>query len=300
MYSMSSRFVLSNCFVLMLWLALSGFMLSPSLIPRDQILAGGPPKDGIPALNHPKMESSDAADRWLADSDLVLGVVADGQARAYPIRILNWHEIVNDKIGNHAFVVTYCPLCGSGMVFDIADQFGVSGLLYQSDVLLYDRKTESLWSQLMMQAVTGSRAGEKLTSMPIHHGSWQAWKAVHPQTMVLSRETTYRRDYSRNPYVGYEDSSATYFPINHHDSRLHAKTWVLALSMAGRHKAWPINRLIQQGSHRERWGDIELMFEIHGDSIQVKDTSSAQLLPATRLYWFAWSTFHPDTELAKD
>ena len=291
--------VLSITFVwiTLLCLLLSGFTFSPSLIPRDQILAGGPPRDAIPALTYPKIESREAADRWLADTDLILGVSIDGQARAYPIRILNWHEIVNDRIGKKAIVVTYCPLCGSGVVFDTADQFGVSGLLYQSDVLLYDYQSESLWSQLMMQAVTGSRAGETLVPLPIHHGSWQAWKNMHPKTSVLSRQTGYFRDYARNPYIGYEDVSATYFPINHHDSRLPAKTWVLALSVGERHKAWPVSSLLKQGSHQERWGQMTLDFDVVADVIQIRDAKTDQALPATRLYWFAWRAFHPDTDL---
>jgi len=140
-----------------LWLLLCGFTLSPSLIPAEQILSGGPSKDGIPALTYPKVETAEVADLWLEDHDLILGIVVDGKPRAYPIRILNWHEIVNNRVGKHAFVLSYCPLCGSGMAFDTSDLFGVSGMLYQSDVLLYDKKSESLWSQLMMQAVAGPR-----------------------------------------------------------------------------------------------------------------------------------------------
>jgi len=145
-----------------IWLLLSGFTLSPALIPAEQILSGGPPKDGIPALTYPKMETAEAADLWLKDHDTVLGIIIEGTARAYPIRIMNWHEIVNDRIGQHAFVLSYCPLCGSGMAFDTDDRFGVSGMLYQSDVLLYDKKSDSLWSQLMLQAVAGKRTGERL------------------------------------------------------------------------------------------------------------------------------------------
>jgi len=296
LYSMLSSLFSSICMMTGLWLGLSAFTLSPALIPRDQILAGGPPKDGIPALTDPKIEGIDAAKRWLKDDDLVIGIVIADQARAYPIRILNWHEIINDRIGKHAFVVSYCPLCGSGVVFDTADQFGVSGLLYQSDVLLYDHQSESLWSQLMMQAVTGARAGEKLIAMPVHHASWRAWKAAHPQSTVVSRDTGFRRDYSRNPYAGYADTSATFFPVYHHDSRFSAKEWVLGLSVGDKHKAWSVRSLIRQGSHREQWGELELIFNIHGDSIQVLDAASAQPLTATRLYWFAWSAFHPDTE----
>ena len=220
-----------------LWLSLSAFTLSPSLIDTEQIISGGPPRDGIPALTNPRLVTTKQADLWLSDQDQILGIVVDGIARAYPIRILNWHEIINDRIGEQSLVMTYCPLCGSGMAFQSKDQFGVSGLLYQSDVLLYDRKSESLWSQLMMQAVTGPRAGERLVQLAVEHTSWKIWKKQHPHTMVLSRDTGYRRDYVRNPYSGYESTSATYFPINHHDARLQGKEWVIGLSIGMFHKA---------------------------------------------------------------
>jgi len=279
-----------------IWLLLSGFTLSPALIPADQILPGGPPKDGIPALTLPKTETAEAADHWLKAGDTVLGIVVDGQARAYPIRIMNWHEIVNDRIGHHAFVISYCPLCGSGMAFDTNDRFGVSGMLYQSDVLLYDKRSESLWSQLMMQAVAGPRTGETLQLMPLEHSRWSGWKAAHPNTSVLSRHTGYQRDYSRNPYAGYEDVSGTYFPVYHHDDRLPAKTWVLGLSLGKHHIAWPLDALKKSGSHHLQWRGHQLSITVHAEGVQIRDTESNRLLPVTRLYWFAWIAFHPDSD----
>jgi len=280
------------------WLLLSAFTLSPALIPSDKILSGGPPKDGIPALTYPKMETAEVAGHWLHAHDTVLGIVVDGQARAYPIRIMNWHEIVNDRIGQHTFVMSYCPLCGSGMAFDSRDRFGVSGMLYQSDVLLYDKKSDSLWSQLMMQAVAGPRTGEKLKLIPIEHSTWHDWKNAHPDTSVLSRHTGYHRDYSRNPYVGYEAESGTYVPIYHHDHRLPAKAWVVGLSIGSHHIAWQLNTLKISGSHRLHWRGHSLSIAVHGESIQIRDRKSNTRLPATRLYWFAWAAFHPNTEIA--
>jgi len=174
--------------ILLPWLLLSGFSFSNTLIPADRILAGGPPKDGIPALTYPAMETSDAANHWLEPDDMVLGVTINGLARAYPVRILNWHEIVNDRIGTRHLVISYCPLCGSGLAFDTADHFGVSGLLYQSDVLLYDKKSESLWSQLMMQAIAGPRSGERLHQLPLEQVSWSAWQSQHPDSSLQTGE----------------------------------------------------------------------------------------------------------------
>lgn len=281
-----------------LWFCLSGFSLAPAIIPIDQILSGGPPKNGIPALTNPTMDTARAADQWLKDDDMVLGIVIRGKARAYPIRILNWHEIVNDQIGKTRIVISYCPLCGSGMAFDTQDQFGVSGMLYQSDVLLYDKRSESLWSQLMMQAVAGARSGEKLHQFPITHSTWQMWKTAHPNSRVLSRRTGYARDYSRNPYAGYALISRTYFPVNHQDSRLHAKTWVIGLSLGKHHIAWPLDSLIKAGSHSIPWHGHQLHITVNGQAIEIHDRQSGQILPGTRLYWFAWSAFHPDTELS--
>jgi len=289
--------ILRHPLLLFLWLGLSAFALSPSLIDTEQIIPGGPPKDGIPALSYPKLDTVKQASRWLTDQDQILGIAVGGVARAYPIRILNWHEIINDHVGEQSLVMTYCPLCGSGMAFQSKDQFGVSGLLYQSDVLLYDRKSESLWSQLMMQAVTGPRAGERLIQLAIEHTSWKTWKKQYPHTTVLSRDTGYSRDYERNPYSGYESTSATYFPINHHDARLAAKEWVIGLNIGTFHKAWSMQYLKNRGSHEALWRGHRLSIKIDDTDVRMYDIATGKQLPITRLYWFAWATFHPGTEL---
>jgi len=164
--------------------------LSNPRIPLEEIRNGGPPKDGIPALTDPEVISASEVS-YLAPSDRILGLVMNGEARAYPLKILNWHEIVNDTLGGEPVLVSYCPLCGSGMVFDARINgerlnFGVSGRLYNSDVLFYDRKSESLWSQLKMEAVTGQMAGTKLTLLPLEHTRWDSWRQRHPATTVLA------------------------------------------------------------------------------------------------------------------
>ncbi|MES9860025.1 MAG: DUF3179 domain-containing (seleno)protein, partial [Candidatus Thiodiazotropha sp. 4PDIVS1] len=136
----------------------NGFDLSSASIKVSEVLSGGPPRDGIPAIDQPEFVSSDEAD-FLTPDDRILGVVRNGVAKAYPISILNWHEIVNDVFDDEPVVITFCPLCGTGMAFEaMIDRqtltFGVSGLLYNSDVLLYDRHSESLWSQIMKQSIS--------------------------------------------------------------------------------------------------------------------------------------------------
>ncbi|MFQ5355546.1 MAG: DUF3179 domain-containing protein [Mariprofundaceae bacterium] len=281
------------------WLLLSGFSLSPGLVPAEDIISGGPGKDGIPALTDPVIEAGKSANRWMEERDRVIGVVINDQARAYPIRILNWHEIVNDQIKGKRFVVTYCPLCGSGMVFDSKDNFGVSGLLYQSDVLLYDKKTESLWSQLESKAITGKRLGEKLKTLPVLHTTWKYWFKKHPDTSVLSRQTGYSRDYNRDPYAGYESDKSIYFPVQHHDNRLHLKTWVIGLEMNGKTRAWPLDGLKKTGGVHETWQgrNLHIRYQSAGNHAEITDKGSGRVLETITLYWFAWATFHPETGL---
>ena len=171
----------------------NGFDLSNSSLPPEEIIRGGPPRDGIPALTDPKMIAAGDAN-FLKPADRIVGITLKGQSRAYPISILNWHEIVNDNIDGQQYAVTYCPLCGTAVAFDAtidgdSTEFGVSGLLYNSDVLLYDRDTESLWSQILSEAVSGERIGSKLTLLPVSHTTWRDWREKHPDTLVLSDDT---------------------------------------------------------------------------------------------------------------
>ncbi len=193
---------------------LKGFDLENSIMPLGDIKDGGPPKDGIPAIDHPKfMEASKSR---IKNNSRVLGVFHNGMAKAYPISILNYHEIVNDFFDGDPVVITYCPLCGSGIAFDAkirdeANTFGVSGLLYNSDVLLYDRQTESLWSQLMSKSISGPMVGEVLSMLPTDNTTWEKWNEKYPNSPVLSYDTGFNRDYDKNPYPNYESSTSVFF-----------------------------------------------------------------------------------------
>ncbi|GAM64201.1 hypothetical protein JCM19232_3477 [Vibrio ishigakensis] len=213
--------------------SLNGFDLSNATVPLKLILSGGPPKDGIPALTDPKMLKGKEA-TYLKSDDVILGLVIAGEARAYPLRILNWHEIVNDKIAGGRYVVSYCPLCGSGMAFKAEPKsfskrslnFGVSGLLYSSDVLMYDSETESLWSQIHGEAVSGKLVGTSLEQIPMSLDLWGNWMARNPDTLVLSTDTGFRRDYSRDPYAATLRPPPFIFqwPIRHR-KRITQKRW---------------------------------------------------------------------------
>ena len=281
------------------------FEFQPATIPIDEIRPGGPPKDGIPALTHPEFVSADKAS-YLKAQDRVIGIELKGQSKAYPIKILNWHEIVNDELAGKNMVVTYCPLCGTGMIFNAKIKgekrvFGVSGLLYNSDVLMYDKKTESLWSQLKMEGVTGRMAGQKLELLLSHVTSWGDWKARYPKTKVLSIKTGYERDYDRDPYEGYEDSEKTFFPISPLDSSRHAKEWVFGLIRKGQAKAYPFKELTKGKSViSDMIGEetIRITFDKTNRTVKA-ETESGKPLPGIQAYWFAWRAFYPNSAVFK-
>ena len=286
---------------------LNGFSLDDALIPVEDILVGGPPRDGIPSIDDPKFISADDAG-FLQSNDRVLGIEIGKQIRAYPIKILNWHEIVNDQIGSTPFVITFCPLCGTGIAFSaqvngIRREFGVSGLLYNSDVLLYDRQSDSLWSQIMGQSVSGEEKGEELNLLPLTHTSWKAWKQQHPNTRVLSTETGYFRDYEKNPYRGYEKSRSVYFKVNNRPPKgYHPKEQVLGVRVGGSVMAYPFIELNRQGKRqfKQTLGgeDLTIYWDEAGQSGRVVG-SDGRTLPSTQAFWFAWFAFYPETVIFK-
>lgn len=281
---------------------MNGFDISGSLVPEDEIHHGGPPRDGIPAISNPRFISHLKAG-WLQPDDRVIGIEIDGHRRAYPIRILDHHEIVNDRIGDRAIAITYCPLCGTGVAFDAevageVREFGVSGLLYNSDVLLYDRQTDSLWSQILSTAVTGPLKGTRLERVPIHHTTWETW-LQQGDSLVLSRDTGYQRDYTRSPYGGYGDDSGLYFPVNARSARYHPKERVIGIEIDGSFKAYPFAELAKVKSPlKERFAGRKLIvsFDVESRSGEVRD-GSGKLLPSINSFWFAWYAFHPETEV---
>lgn len=284
-------------------LELNGFDLAGALVPADEILQGGPPKDGIPAIDRPAFVGAQAATHLRPD-DMVLAISRNDIAKAYPIRILNWHEVVNDRFGAEDIVVTFCPLCGSGVAFQSqsggrALKFGVSGLLYNSDVLLYDRETQSLWSQIRAQALAGPSKGARLAAVPVLHTTWADWRARHPRTLALSENTGFQRNYARDPYSGYEKSSVIYFPVRFRAEGFHPKERVLGVLLGGKAKAYPFVELAK--------GPGELSDTVAGQALRVRysrehhsaEAFDAQGRPlvATTLFWFAWAAFNPETEI---
>ena len=286
---------------------LNGFDLSGASGDMRPIEKGGPPKDGIPAIDQPKFVSA-AASR-LADGDRILGITHGGVARAYPVRILNWHEVVNDTVAQRAIVITYCPLCGTGMAFEPPQRtgsggFGVSGLLYNSDVLLYDRATLSLWSQILSAAITGPLKGTVLVQVPLTHTSWADWRARHPATQVLSADTGFQRDYARDPYAGYDKVQQLMFDVQHRDDRFPLKEWVLGLRVDGVAKAYPFSVLDKMvgrsGEFKDTVGQqrVRIRFDRTHRTAEAFD-AQGRPLASTMAFWFAWVAFHPRTEVLR-
>lgn len=275
-------------------------------IPLDEILSGGPGKDGIPSIDEPTFVSAKDAASFLDDSDPGIGLTVGGESRFYPYRILVWHEIVNDTIAGKPVLVTYCPLCATGIVFDRrvegkAQEFGVSGRLWQSNLLMYNRAgnvdNESLWSQVLGEAVVGVNTGEKLSIIPSDIARWSEWVAAHPGTKVLSRETGALRDYGRDPYGDYYTSESVSFGASFRDTRLHPKALVHGIEINGTYKAYDDEAL------KKKSGEVEDSFA--GKTVVITRTESGGVrfeadgvaLPSIPGFWFSWLAVHPDTEL---
>lgn len=291
-----------SVFIGLIYIFAVGFDFSKHSIPLDEIHDGGPPKDGIPALYDPEFVRAGEVD-FMRPHDRILGLEVNRETKAYPIKILNWHELVNDRIGGRAVLVSYCPLCGTGMGFDAMlngrrKLFGVSGKLYNSNVLFYDKETESLWSQIMMEAVTGSYARTRLVQIPLKHTTWQAWIKKHPDTKVLSTNTGYNRPYNQSPYRTYEKSNALYFPVSYQDDRLDRKEWVMGVTVNGESKAYPFNAIGEtKNSFTDQVGGQEITVHFDRRSRSAWIEQGGRTIPTTQAYWFAWVAFHPETIL---
>jgi hypothetical protein len=220
-------------------------------IDLGEVISGGPPKDGIPALSAPSFIDA-AKETRLADREPVMSVALPGQkARAYPIRYLMWHEIVNDSIGDVPVLVTFCPLCNTGMVFDprVNGQtlsFGVSGLLRHSDMIMYDRQTESWWQQAIGQGIVGTHAGRALRQRAALMESWSSYRTAQPNGLVMD-EPNWSRSYGSNPYVGYDSGRPFLFEGELPPHGIDPLERVVRVG----NRAWPMTRLSKAGEIRE-------------------------------------------------
>jgi hypothetical protein len=236
-------------------------------VPFEEISSGGPPPDGIPPIDEPRFESIESADAWIEDVEPVIFLDLEGIARAYPLQIMTWHEIVNDQVGNTPVAVTFCPLCNTALVFmrpTIAGEtltFGTSGNLRNSDLVMWDRQTESWWQQFSGEAIVGDLTGTKLEFLPSAIVSWADFKANHPDGEVLSIDTGFNRSYGRNPYSGYDDvNSYPFLFTGEVDGRLPAMARVVGVLLNdGQGKAFSRSILQEELVLNEIVGDTKIV-----------------------------------------
>lgn len=240
---------------------------SQHTVPLEEIVSGGPPKDGIPAIDRPKFVSVREADRWLDDREPVVVVSLGGETKAYPLQILMWHEIVNDVVGGVPVTVTFCPLCNTALTFDrrLGDRildFGTTGRLRHSDLVMYDRQTESWWQQAVGEAIVGELSGQRLAFISSPLVNWKTFKDAHKDGQVLSRETGFRRDYGRNPYLRYDDQRNGPYPHFFRartDNRLRAMERVVAIEHDGESRAYPFSVLAEKRVVNDQIRDVPIV-----------------------------------------
>ena len=277
-------------------------------IAKADLLQGCFGKDCIPSIDNPTFESAQEADTWLAPDDRIFALDFNGVVRAYPQRIMNWHEIVNDEVNGAPIAITFCPLCGSALAFErtvdgVITEFGVSGKLHNSDLVMYDRYEGNLWQQITGEAIIGpaARRNEELTKVPIITVPWSQWKTEHPDTQVLSRNTGYTRNYDQYPYGTYEENDELIFGVKGLDTSLQIKTPVYGIEVDGLSKAYPEAVFDEDKAISDQLGDIPLSLkkDADGDILITRIDTGEQITPI-RLFWFAWAAFHPNTELYQD
>jgi hypothetical protein len=245
----------------------------------EEIAWGGVVKDGIPSLDNPAMIAAGDAD-YMRSDDLVFGVAINGDVRAYPLRIMGWHEMFNDVIGDVPVALAYCTLCGAGILYDTKVPgrakplvFGSSGFLYRSNKLMFDRATHSLWNQFTGKPVVGKLAdsGIVLTQRPVVITSWENWRAANPGTTILSLDTGHRRNYDSGVvYQEYFASPDLMFPALADQGRQRQKDYVFGIQQFGAAKAWPLDAFARRPVINDAVGDVAVV--VIGDA----DTRSAR------------------------
>ena len=273
-----------------------------------EIISGGPPKDGIPSIENPVFRSV-ADETELAPREPVITLEIEGETpRAYPIRYLTWHEIVNDEVGGIPVAVTFCPLCNSGITFDRRTgagllEFGVSGKLRHSDMIMYDRQTESWWQQAVGEAIVGEFTGTRLDTLPSWMESWEMFAERNPAGLVMAQPTGFMRDYGANPYVRYDSSDRPF--LYNGEMPPHGIGPLERVVRVGS-RAWPMVRLAEAGRIEE--AGVVLSWQAGQASaldtreiaegrdvgnVRVRDTTGADL-PHDVMFAFAYHAFWPD------
>ena len=287
---------------------------SKTSVDFEEILSGGPPKDGIPSIDDPQfMPVADMKE--LGEKEPVVGLVVNGEARAYPLRILTWHEIVNDVIGGVPVAVTYCPLCNSAVVYDrrvdgAATEFGTTGKLRNSDLVMYDRATESWWQQFVGRAIVGQQTGKELRVLPARLESWTRFAARHPDGQVLVPNNRHMRPYGNNPYVGYDRAQRPFLYNGDYPEGIEPMARVVAVDG----EAWALELLqaagqIEAGDLRLSWeagqnsaldaGRIDEGRDVGNVVVQRQGADGLADVPYDVTFAFVFHAFHPEGEIHK-
>ncbi len=216
------------------------------LIPSNEVFDGGPGKDGIPSVDNPQFASSDAID-YMNDDDLILAIQVGDEVRGYTHPVLDWHEIVNDEVNGLPIAITYCPLTGTGIGWERTingkeTTFGVSGLLYNSNLIPYDRESDSNWSQMANECVNGDLINTPINTYLLVEMSWATWKEMYPDADVITTNTGTNRTYGNYPYGSYRTSNSLNFPVDIDDDRLHRKERVLGVIINGKAVAYQFEK----------------------------------------------------------
>lgn len=275
----------------------------------DSAVSGGPPKDGIPAIDEPKFVGV-LGSEFLADDEPVFGLIRDGEIRAYPQMVLVYHEIVNDTVAGQRIAVTYCPLTGTVMGFiGLPDRpgltFGTTGRLVNSNLLMYDRETDSEWPQILGTAISGELYGQQLQTVPLAWSTWKAWRTAHPGTRVLIPDTGALRDYGSDPYGSYPDSSGYYaggepiFPVSRSDKRLPPKEVVIGVRSGDRQLAIRKDRVRRERTVEVKLGATAVRAEWDDtlDTVRVVRDNGEDHADFMDAMWFAWYAFYPRTQV---
>lgn len=275
-----------------------------SNVPLNEIISGGPVKDGIPSIDEPVFVSANKASKFVTDQTLGILLKNGSETKFYPYNILNWHTIVNDTVDGKQLTITYDPLTASAMVFDrtINSQvydFGTSGKLYQSNLIIYDRQTESYWSQILARAIAGELIDYKLIIYPSSIAKFSQVKNI-AGLKVLSTETGYTRDYQSNPYLDYQSKNGLLFPVSNTDDRLSDKTLVFAVEIGGQQKAYVYNDLLEVDTLQDTFNGKTLRISVNPSTNQILVIDSAQnRYTGYTTFWFAWAAQHPNGSLWK-
>jgi Protein of unknown function (DUF3179) len=280
-----------------------GFRLTQLRVPADQVLPGGPGRDEIPSVSDPHFASLEEA-TWVLAQNPVLGVSLGDDSRVYPVHIMERHQVVNDVVAGRPIVVTYDPLAGTPLVYERTQggrvlEFGVAGLVYNANFLLFDRATDSLWSQFLGDALAGPLAGQRLRRVEVRQETLASWLERHPDSKVLAPPSD-RIDYRYSPFSSYWISNRIPFPVAARDPRFHAKEVVVGVTKDGKARAYLGSLVTRAG------GAVDDVFE--GSKIHIDYSSRDALfrwqipddVQVTEAYWFAWKAFHPDTEVWND